>query len=272
MVPLALIHNFSLLLSLSLLSGLLMRWFLRRGSSYTLLMGLLFGAATLVGMSTPVIQQPGLIFDGRSIVLGIAGLFGGPLVAGIAATMAATYRIQIGGPGALMGVLVILESSLLGIGGYYFRQRRKERVGPLTLLTLGLAIHVVMLALLLSLPGGLRLETLQRWGLIILFGYPLAFMVVGLAFLELERHFLTEEALRASEERHRGYVENAPDGVFITDDSGAYLDVNQAACKITGYSRDELLTKHIPDLLHPDSLEVGLKHFASLMEKGSASG
>ena len=97
-------------------------------------------------------------------------------------------------------------------------------------------------------------------------------MVVGLAFLELERHFLTEEALRASEERHRGYVENAPDGVFITDDSGAYLDVNQAACKITGYSRDELLTKHIPDLLHPDSLEVGLKHFASLMEKGSASG
>ena len=272
MVPLALIHNFSLLLSLSLLSGLLMRWFLRRGSSYTLLMGLLFGAATLVGMSTPVIQQPGLIFDGRSIVLGIAGLFGGPLVAGIAATMAATYRIQIGGPGALMGVLVILESSLLGIGGYYFRQRRKERVGPLTLLTLGLAIHLVMLALLLSLPGGLRLETLQRWGLIILFGYPLAFMVVGLAFLELERHFLTEEALRASEERHRGYVENAPDGVFITDDSGAYLDVNQAACKITGYSRDELLTKHIPDLLHPDSLEVGLKHFASLMEKGSASG
>jgi len=50
-----------------------------------------------------------------------------------------------------------------------------------------------------------------------------------------------EEALRESEGRFRSYIEYAPDGVFISDEKGNYLEVNSAACKITGYSEDELL-------------------------------
>ena len=52
--------------------------------------GLIFGGICVVGMLTPVVLMPGVIFDARSVVLSMAGLFGGPLVAGIAALMAAT--------------------------------------------------------------------------------------------------------------------------------------------------------------------------------------
>ena len=50
-----------------------------------LLSGLLFGTTCVVGMLTPIVLQQGLIFDARTAVLSMAGLFGGPLVAAVAA-------------------------------------------------------------------------------------------------------------------------------------------------------------------------------------------
>ncbi len=68
-----------------------------------------------------------------------------------------------------------------------------------------------------------------------------------------------EEALREGEERYRTYVENAPDGIFITDSDARYIDANRAACRMTGYSRDELLDMSIMQLgssgASPESFE-----------------
>ncbi|MGM0510872.1 MAG: MEDS domain-containing protein, partial [Thermoplasmatota archaeon] len=41
---------------------------------------------------------------------------------------------------------------------------------------------------------------------------------------------MMEEELRESEEKFRSYVENAPNGVFVVDKKGNYLEVNKAAC------------------------------------------
>ncbi len=58
--------------------------------------------------------------------------------------------------------------------------------------------------------------------------------------------------LRDSEEKYRGYIEHAPDGVFISDEEGNYVDVNKAACEITGYSKDELIGMHINDIAYEE--------------------
>ena len=58
-----------------------------------------------------------------------------------------------------------------------------------------------------------------------------------------------EEQLRAAEARLRMLVDDAADGIFITDANGHYLDVNPAGCAIFGYSLDEMLTRSIPDIL-----------------------
>jgi len=82
----------------------------------------------------------------------------------------------------------------------------------------------------------------------------------------------SEQALRESEERFRSYVENAPYGVFVTDASGWYLDVNPAAEAITGYSREELLRMSIPDLIPEDARGHGMEHFSRLLEEGTSRG
>jgi PAS domain S-box-containing protein len=77
-----------------------------------------------------------------------------------------------------------------------------------------------------------------------------------------------EQALRDSEEKHRTYVENAPDGIFITDSNGRYIDANRAACRMTGYSRDELLNMRIMDLALPDASPEAFESFEKLKANG----
>ena len=38
------------------------------------------------------------------------------------------------------------------------------------------------------------------------------------------------------------------DGIWVVDDSGRILEVNQAMCKLLGYSRKELLAMAIKDV------------------------
>jgi PAS domain S-box-containing protein len=75
-------------------------------------------------------------------------------------------------------------------------------------------------------------------------------------------------ALPGSEAKFRSYIDNSPDGVFVVDEYGAYVEVNPAASVITGYSEDELLMMAISDLLPPQSMEVAHDHFRTVRETG----
>jgi two-component system, sensor histidine kinase and response regulator len=56
------------------------------------------------------------------------------------------------------------------------------------------------------------------------------------------RHLHAEEALRASEQRFRTFVDHAADAFFLHEEGTArVLDVNRRACESLGYTRDELL-------------------------------
>ncbi len=79
---------------------------------------------------------------------------------------------------------------------------------------------------------------------------------------------LALDSLRASEERHRAYVENAPEGIFVIDGAGRYLDVNAAACRMTGYSHEELLRMSIADLGEPADEEGQRAGFDNLRTHG----
>jgi PAS domain S-box-containing protein len=69
-----------------------------------------------------------------------------------------------------------------------------------------------------------------------------------------ERLMLGNEELRRSEERFRGLVEQAVDGIFVTDANGQFIDANTAGLEMLGYSRDEILRLRIPDVLHEREL------------------
>lgn len=65
---------------------------------------------------------------------------------------------------------------------------------------------------------------------------------------EIARREALEYELRKSEERHRTYIEHAPEGIFIADSTGTFVDVNPAICAMVGYTHDELLGMKVTDL------------------------
>ncbi len=105
-----LINNITLIISLSILySFIIRRW--KYGSRIgQAISGFLFGAVAVVGMMNPLTISPGLIFDGRSIIISMAGFIGGWVTALIASLMGIIYRAWLGGPGEIMGVSVIASS------------------------------------------------------------------------------------------------------------------------------------------------------------------
>ena len=77
---------------------------------------------------------------------------------------------------------------------------------------------------------------------------------------------LTERKWR--EEEHRTILRTALDGFWIADTQGHFLDVNDAYCCLTGYSRDELLTMRIRDVEALETPEVTAQRIRKIMETG----
>ncbi|APH39471.1 PAS domain S-box protein [Methanohalophilus halophilus] len=77
-----------------------------------------------------------------------------------------------------------------------------------------------------------------------------------------------ENALIQSEAKFKSYIIQAPDGIFITDINGYYVDVNPAACEMTGYSEDELLGMNLLDILPHDIHEYAISKFEDSKNKG----
>ncbi len=59
---------------------------------------------------------------------------------------------------------------------------------------------------------------------------------------------------RASEELYQVLFEQAVDGIFIADEQGHYVEVNQRGCEMLGYPREELLTLSMMDLIPNEDL------------------
>jgi PAS domain S-box-containing protein len=61
-----------------------------------------------------------------------------------------------------------------------------------------------------------------------------------------------EQALQTSESRYRALFENANDAIFLETEDDDIVEVNERACELLGYSREELLAMKVPDLQAPE--------------------
>jgi len=95
--------------------------------------------------------------------------------------------------------------------------------------------------------------------------------LLGVA-MDITERKRAEEALRESERKFRSYVESCPEGVFVTDADGRYLDVNPAACRMTGYDRAELLGMSIAEMVPAAAHPEAMRHFGRVKAEGSAGG
>ena len=88
---------------------------------------------------------------------------------------------------------------------------------------------------------------------------------------ELERTY-AEIALKESEQKFKSYIQNAPYGIIVANEKGEYIEVNPVACKITGYTENELLKLTVSDLIQYDYLPQAQQHFEKCIKSGYANG
>ncbi|MFW9257967.1 PAS domain S-box protein [Nostoc sp. CALU 546] len=69
---------------------------------------------------------------------------------------------------------------------------------------------------------------------------------------EIEERKQTEIALQQREHQWKALFDYALDAIAITDDEGRYIEVNPAACKLFGVSKEELLGSTIADFAAPE--------------------
>ncbi|HCC08352.1 MAG TPA: hypothetical protein DEP72_09380 [Clostridiales bacterium] len=84
--------------------------------------------------------------------------------------------------------------------------------------------------------------------------------------------FLTRKAMQKSliesEKKFRHYINNAPDGIFVVNEKGNYIEVNKAACEITKYSEEELLSMTLMQITPKENHEKLVKEFQAVLNVG----
>ncbi len=192
---LTLIQNITLLIALSAVHQWIVRSLRASSTVKQVLSGMLFGGIAVVAMMTPFRAAEGIQYDGRSIILAVSGVFGGPLTATIAAFVAAVYRLGLGGVGATAGVATIIGSAALGVTHHLAARRWPRAMEWPSLLASSMLVHIAMLLFQWTLLGSTGPAMVQRIWLPVLTLYPLGMLLVCRIILDQQERQAAQEAL-----------------------------------------------------------------------------
>ncbi len=259
---LALVHNASLLLAMALVYDLATtRWWGNESRLRQLAVGVAIGGLGIALMLSSWVLEPGIIFDTRSILLGVSGLFFGTLPTAIAMAMTAALRLWQGGAATPMGVSVIVASGCIGLAWRHRRRAVLADLGAKELYALGVAVHVTMLALTMTLPREMGLRVLAGIGFPVLVIYPAATAALGLLMVNRLRRKRDADQLRESEERTRAALYGIGDAVLATDERARITRLNRVAESLTGWREPDAVGRPVREVLRiriegPGSEEV----------------
>lgn len=267
---LGLLQNIALLVA----SGVVFDYYWKKGESNLswvkqIQIGLLLSIIGIILMLTPWKLGEGLVFDGRSILLSVSGLFFGLIPTCVIMLVTALYRLSMGGDGSLMGVMVILTAGTIGIlWGKYRPHWQEPGRRYIELIFMGFIVHIAMLGCTAFVPEHVRYTTFRTILLPTLLIYPLGSFLFGFFMLHRLQHWKTKDIIKASEERFRSFYENAPIAYHSLDINGIIIEVNQSWLDMLGYSREEMMGHWIGDFL-PIKQQSGWNDiFNKLLVKG----
>ncbi|PKP18412.1 MAG: hypothetical protein CVU05_13555 [Bacteroidetes bacterium HGW-Bacteroidetes-21] len=238
-----------------------------------LISGLVISCIGLVLMYTPWTLVPGIVFDTRSVLISITGLFFGTIPTLIVMITTGLFRIGIGGDGQWMGVAVILSSGAIGLLWRYYRPNwRVKKKYYLELLAMGIIVHIIMSVCTLLLPVEKILPTFSTIALPLILIYSPATMLLGIIMLRQYKNRQSRQAqikLVESERRLAKLFESGNIITVILNKDGVLTFCNEYFLKVTGYSKNEIYNKNWFDSFIP--LEIKDKIFG-IFQNGIQSG
>ena len=183
-----LINNAALLLSLGLIYDTLSS---EKRTTIPILnqitSGVIIGGMSIVLMLTPVRWESGIIFDTRTILLGVTGLFFGTIPTFLSMAIAGAYRLNLGGGGALMGVATIVSSGLIGLIWRRFRFSESKELSLRELYLFGGVVHATMILCMFLLPQAVILKTIGTLALPVIIVYPICSALLGVLLVGRQR-------------------------------------------------------------------------------------
>jgi PAS domain S-box-containing protein len=263
----ALVQNIALLLAGALLFDLMAgsrKTEETRQYVFQAILGFGLGALGIVVMMTPWTFTTGLVFDTRSVLIAISGLFFGTIPTVVAMVMTASFRLSQGGIGTMTGVSVILASGIIGIVWRHRRHHTLDRLGWGELFLFGLVVHITMLALMFTLPWNMAISVVTRISLPVLMIYPLGTALFGRLIVKRLQSEKTRVDLAESEKRYRVLVETAKEGIWSMDASHRTTFVNKSMADMLGYFPEDILDRPVEDFLFPEDMEF---HVRTMQER-----
>ena len=262
----ALLQNAALLLAMMVVFDLvtsrrelLSQWW------WQMLAGVILGGLCIGLMLASFRLEPGIIFDTRSVLLSLTGLFLGPIPAVFAMAMAAAYRLWLDGTGLWTGLWVILASGGVGILWRHYRHGRLADISVAELYGFGVVVHLLVLALMLTLPWDDARHVLSAISLPVLLIYPLATLALGWLLARRLQRENAVEAIAASEARFRSLFEMTNVGKAITQLTGE-VNVNRTFADLLGYAREELQGLTWEELTPPEDVAAIKQRLQPLLD------
>jgi PAS domain S-box-containing protein len=202
--------------------------------------GLLFGLGAGAAILTSHQVGAGMLLDGRSIMIGLAPMFGGWIAALLTAVIAIAFRLWVGGQSHAPWLGIVI-ASLLGVAFWRLQLRRGRRPGFAAFWLLGISISAISLAVVLFRDS--MVSSFQTLAAPLLVINPLAMAILGIALQREDDRLALQRRLDEQSELFEAIFSAMSDGVTVADSDGKMVMANPKAVELTGAPPNALPSK-----------------------------
>ncbi len=241
----------SLLVVFFVVSGYINRIWDRRKFANKIAQGILFGLGAIISMKLHYEIFPGVMFDGKTILVSLCTLFFGPISGSISAFIAVIYRVISGGYGTVLGVITLVVSLIVGY--FYYRVKERRDIFWLTttrLFLFGFILHAILSPLLFIIPVYENPKLLANLFLGFCVFYPIISLLYGKILFDQEVSYRYTEDLRQRELLFRTTLYSIGDAVITTDAQGLVQKMNSVAEELTGWKERDAVGRAIDEVFN----------------------
>lgn len=211
--------------------------------------GIILGGVAVLLMLSSVKLSDGVVFDTRSVLMVISGLFFGPLATIIAGVIAALFRIYLGGAGLWMGLGTIFFAATTGLVWKHYRPNWRKGKYIIELTAVSILAHLFMLfSILLVKEEEFKIAIYKSLSIPALTIYPFFTVLVGIMLINRINNKKVRVELAKSEHRYHSFINMNRDMMFIKDHNHKYVVANKRFCEDLNKSCEEVIAKTDFDL------------------------
>ncbi|MGO7672566.1 diguanylate cyclase [Rhizobium ruizarguesonis] len=209
--------------------------------------GIIAGGASIGSILLAVEVNPGIYIDMRLSPLALAGMFGGPIAAAFAASLAMAFRFCVGGAAMIDGLIAIAVATGIGLAANFWMRKRSP--GLLDVALLSLALGAALIVLMAVLPTLVHARVLAIIGLPMTVLNCLATVLCGFVLLKTQQWELERSILVTA-------FSQSPDYLYVKDRNSRFITVNEnmirlyrfkTTAEMTGLSDFNLLSRPLAE-------------------------